>query len=163
MEERKVESKKSACGFLKFILGLTWAILVMAGIAGFSDWSSRNSATHGDVVAHVTCLIFLFAMTLFVIFELMKILNTVQNKKPFCIKNVKRFKTIATCILIFGLFDSIFNHTSGGIKIIDIEYPYQFSISASILVYIILGCLALVLAEVFNAAIKIKDENDLTI
>jgi hypothetical protein len=95
------------------------------------------------------------------IYYLRKIVNTVIEKSPFLLENVKRFRRIGYLIFLLGLVDVIsnFNKSEGSLLI---GTPYG-NIHTSVLLYFIIGGMAFILSEVFQLAVEIKKENDLTI
>lgn len=115
----------------------------------------------GSAIIYASIVILASGIFLFQLYELRCVICTVLDKNPFIEKNIKRFKNIGNCTFLLGIFNILNNqHPKHFLIIIDIGF---FSIDDSIFVYIILGCLSLILAEIFKAALKIKNENDLTI
>lgn len=107
------------------------------------------------------CIWLILCSTYFlIIYDLRKIVYS-TNSTPFCFDNVKRFKRIGYYMLFMSVLDGIINWKK--------ESNFQFigtqsgSLKGSFLMYVILACIALVLAEIFEKAVEIKDENDLTI
>ncbi len=64
-------------------------------------------------------------------------------------------------MMLLSIIDGIVNFKEkSNLQIMSIGYG---SLKGSRIFYLILGLLSLVLAEIFKKAVKIKDENDLTI
>ncbi|MFL0197741.1 DUF2975 domain-containing protein [Clostridium sp. WILCCON 0269] len=152
-------------GYLFFLEILLDIILVMGVIAlvtfslvtvfSMSQFSSLDLRTH--VFAIIDC-----AFYLLIVYELKNILNKVFEEKPFIINNVKSFRRIAYYIFAIGFVDMINNIISRSFRILFVINK-NGSVKPDILVFIILGCVFLVTGDIFEKAIKIKDENDLTI
>lgn len=83
------------------------------------------------------------------------------NLTPFCFDNVRRFKTIGYGMFMIAIFDAITNFKrKGGLEIFASNYG---SLKGIFFMYIVLACMAFVLAEIFEKAVEIKEENDLTV
>lgn len=96
------------------------------------------------------------------IYNLRKIVYCI-NSTPFCLKNVKRFKWIGYYMFFMAVIDGIAKYKSPSYSGIEIFASHSGSLKESFLIYIILAFIALVLSEIFEKAVEIKDENDLTI
>lgn len=156
-----MESKKSTSYFLKVCLTMLMVFIVIQTIS-ICIYSFKNgSSIHPNVLIATTVRFMVLGVYLFIIYELKAIISTVTIRKPFCVKNIIRFKNISKCIFLLGAFDTLDNINSSHGNIL-IGTPY-FNIKLTTFIFIILGCLALVLAEVFQMAVEIKKENDLTI
>lgn len=151
---------KSA-SFLKGILNFTWVMFV--SLIAFSIYMNVTSGENMSFIVFQMVLILVFAFfMLSIIMNLRRIILSVINKDPFIDQNVIRFRRIGYFILILAIAGAIMNaQNNTGAKIISIE-PI-FTLTPNSLIAIILGILALVLAEVFRMAMEIKNENDLTI
>jgi hypothetical protein len=133
------------------IIGLTLALSVIPLVTK----QGARSIVEAIAAFLLGCVVF------FLFYELRSIISTVAVREPFRIGNVKRFKNIAVCIFILGALDTLINlNSEEGIRLIGTPY---FNLHPQIFIYIVLGCLGLVLAEVFAVAAEIKKDNDLTI
>lgn len=156
-----MNSAESVSKFLITLLNLAILFLVLTAFA-VSTQSFLDHSTAGlDLIISTIFTFAFYGVFIFMIFKLKSILLTVKTGDPFCPNNIKSFYTIAISIFVLGAFDLIGNLNSHQ-GIILIGTP-NFVIKATSFIYILLGCLALVLAEVFKMAYKIKGENDLTI
>lgn len=156
-----MKSKKNITKVLKISIDISfWLILILVLFLSIESYKGSNKAESVLVLQTILRLI-LGGAILYILYSLKEIILTIEDKKPFDYKNVKRFNHIAKSIFLFGLIQSI-NKLPSQKGFLLIGMP-NFNIHADILIYIILGCLALVLGEVFKLAIEIKDENDLTI
>jgi hypothetical protein len=100
-------------------------------------------------------LVFLWVtglLYLAIVYELRKMLKRLDEKEPFCRKNVKSLKKIAMLALVIA-----------AIYIVKIVFYISFLTIIVALVALLVGLFALILAEVFRQAIEVKEENDLTI
>ena len=156
-----MKSNKNITKVLKISMDISfWLILAVILLLSIEPYKRPNEVD--SILVFRTILRFVLGgAILYTLYSLKKIILTIEDKKPFDYKNVKRFNNIAKSIFLFGLIESISKLSlSKGFLLIGMP---NFNIHADILIYIILGCLALVLGEVFKLAIEIKDENDLTI
>lgn len=151
---------KSA-SFLKGILNFTWVMFVF--LIASSIHINVTSGDNMNFIALQIVLLLTFAFfMLSIIMNLRRIILSVLNKNPFIDQNVVRFRRIGYNTLILAIAGAIMNgQNDTGTKIIHIK-PI-FSLNPELLLTIIFGVLALVLAEVFRMALEIKNENDLTI
>lgn len=95
-----------------------------------------------------------------IIYDLRKIVYS-TNLTPFCTDNVKRFKRIGYSMFLMALIDGVSNfHVKSNFELFATSYG---SLKGSFLMYFILACIALVLSEIFEKAVEIKNENDLTV
>ncbi|CCQ98053.1 conserved membrane hypothetical protein [[Clostridium] ultunense Esp] len=156
-----MKNKKNITKVLKISIDISfWLMLVLILLLSAESYKGSNEA-ESVLVFYTILRLILGGAVLYVLYSLKKIILTIEDKKPFDCKNIKRFNNIAKSIFLFGLIQSISKLPSQkGFLLIGIP---NFNIHADILIYIILGCLALVLGQVFKLAIEIKDENDLTI
>ncbi len=97
---------------------------------------------------------------LYIIVVLKQIVRTVATNNSFSEANVIRFKAIGYSIFGLGLLDVFVNIGNSNILILGTPYA---SLHPLTFAFIILGCLALLLSEIFVEALAIKNENDLTI
>ncbi|MCC0638696.1 MULTISPECIES: DUF2975 domain-containing protein [unclassified Clostridioides] len=96
-----------------------------------------------------------------VILFLTFIINSTKYS-PFILENVKRFKIMGYCLLINTIIECIngYSVNAGPIKIFGTD---NGGISPLMVISFIFSLMCFVIAETFNKAIKIKEDNDLTI
>ncbi len=144
----------------KLLTFVFWGFIVMLVMVSIGTIKNNENGiatiVRGIVDKAITSAIFLYA-----IYKLREVVNSISKGQPFNKENVSSFKKIAYSIFLLGLFDTVMNFpTAEGSLLIGTPYG---GIETYIFVYIVMGCLALVFAEVFDQARKIKEENDLTI
>lgn len=91
-------------------------------------------------------------MSFFILNNLRKIFNTLENLDPFVYSNVKSLRRISYLCFLIGI-----------IYIAKIFILNSFMTIIIIFIFIICGFFALILSDVFNQAVIYKEENDLTI
>ena len=140
-----------------FMLGL---ILLMAVIIGipyiFNNIKDTNKIVHGIGA-------FVIGITYFMM--IISLLEIVSSSKVniFIKSNVKQFKRIG-CLLLVNLgIDYVFSIIYGvsGMRFVDLA-PGVF-ITPSMCIYFIAGLLCFVIADAFDEAIIIKEENEFTV
>lgn len=160
MKNKDMKNKSSMAGFLHSLLGfIWWGLIVLTVILVFIPGARPvgTAASLQDNILTITTA----AVILFAIFRLRQILASIINKNPFNRENVERFKQLGYLIFLVGVIDTVITFPAPG-KTLLIGTPYG-GITPEIFIYIILGFLALTLAEVFSQALQIKEENELTI
>lgn len=91
-------------------------------------------------------------LALWIVYEIRIFLDSINNNRPFIYRNSKALKNIGCSSFWIALCYAI--------KII--FYPTILTIVIT-MIFIIIGCFGIVLAEVFRQAVDTKLENDLTI
>ncbi|WP_297132367.1 DUF2975 domain-containing protein [Terrisporobacter sp.] len=142
---------------LFFLLGITLLLGIVMGI----PYIVNNIGNMTNIVAGVG--LFILGSIYFIMIIL--ILEIVSSSKVniFVKANVKRFRQIGYLLLLNLIIDYIsmlFNGVTG-MRFLDVA-PGVF-ITPSMSIYFISGLLCFVIADAFDQAIKIKEDNDLTI
>jgi len=100
-------------------------------------------------------IIFLYitgALSLIVVYQIRKFFNSINNNTPFIRQNERALKIIGyACFAISVCF-----------FIKDIFYPTILTIIVT-MIFIIAGFFGIVLGEIFQQAVDVKKENDMTI
>lgn len=100
-------------------------------------------------------------LILLILYMLKLIVRSVAENNPFVETNIQRFRYIGYATFVIGVLDAIGNFPGhSGMDFIAVEAG---SIKAATFLYIVVGSLALLLAEIFAAARDIKLENDMTV
>ncbi|WP_434297967.1 DUF2975 domain-containing protein [Clostridium sporogenes] len=111
-------------------------------------------------ISSILVSLLIIAVYLVIAWNLLKIVYSIESN-PFTLKNVKSFKIIGYFMIFLSIIDGIVNLKKPSNFII--MGTENISIKPSCILYLVLGIMALVLAEIFKKAVKIKNENDLTI
>ena len=114
-----------------------------------------------DKVIALIARILYFSDYFIVILFLIFIINSTKYS-PFVLENVKRFKVMGCCLLINTIIECIngYNLNTNNIRIFGTD---SGGISPLMVISFIFALMCFVIAETFDKAIKIKEDNDLTI
>ena len=140
-----------------FLLGL---ILVMGVILGI-PYIVNNIGNITNIVLGVG--MFILGVIYFIMIVLLLEIVSSSKINIFINTNVKRFRQIGYLLflnLIMDYISMLFNEVTG-MRFVDLA-PGIF-ITPGMTIYFIAGLLCFVIADAFNQAIKIKNDNDLTI
>ncbi|NRT92098.1 DUF2975 domain-containing protein [Clostridium beijerinckii] len=146
--------KHLATSFSKVLLNI---ILVVLGIlvVGFITSILSFGIDVNSFVYLILCFIYFL-----VVYNLRKIVYS-TNSTPFSFDNVKRFKQIGYYMILMAVIDGIFKwKTKSNFTFLGTE---SGCLKGSFFMYVILSFIALVLSEIFEKAVEIKKENDLTV
>lgn len=148
---------------LLILLNIIWCVgilvIAISLIGSAVTPSSTGLKPYG--LLNALLMIVITSVYMAIVFLLRKIVKSVSEKKPFCTENVKRFNYISLLVFILSLADVVANYKlESNVQILATKYG---SIKPSFFIYLILGLLAMLLSQIFNEAVKIKNENDLTI
>lgn len=145
---------KILLNILLISLGIALIVFILTSIDNILT-SGKNMLTVETWINFVICSLYFL-----IVYNLRKIVYSI-DMLPFCFDNVKRFKAIGYYIFFIAIFDAILNFKMpSNLVILATKYG---SLKGSFFIYIVLSCLSFALAEIFRKAIKIKEENDLTI
>ncbi|WP_350342844.1 DUF2975 domain-containing protein [Proteinivorax tanatarense] len=154
---------------LKFLLTALWIvgiasflITVLVGILSVNEISSIQN------IVGVLFFITGHLVVLAIIWELRKIIKTVVEKEPFTDSNIRGFNTIGMLTIAMAILTfcrDIFYVIIGYPKLDILLYFSNegFQTRMGFFMFLIFGCMAFVLSEIFSYAKKIKEENDLTV
>lgn len=138
---------KVILNFLLFILGICLVMFVLL------------IPSHGIEID--TGINFIAYLIYFLIIRDLRKIVYSTNLTAFCSDNVKRFKRIGYYMVFMAVFDGIINFKrKSNFELFASQYG---SLKGSFIMYIIIACIALVLSEIFEKAVEIKTENDLTV
>lgn len=144
-------------GFLYFIL----TILSMLGVSSMCMIPMFLYDFSLDKLITLTSRILYFSDYFIVILLLVFIINSTKYS-PFILENVKRFKIMGYCLLINTIIECIngYSLNTSNIRVFGTD---SGGISPLMVISFIFALMCFVIAETFNKAIKIKEDNDLTI
>lgn len=152
----KILDEKGLSGILKHLLELV--MLGGAVIIAFLPLLLKRylgSLYFGTDEKYWFLLPFLYItgfLAMIILYNIRRILKTLGRKNPFMADNVKSLKhTAVASFLIAALY------------VLKIIFFNSFLTIILAMVFIIAGLFMIVLAEVFDQAVKVKEENDLTI
>lgn len=153
-------AKRILCTSLTIFAFMIGVFIIIGAITGI-PYIFNNIDNTKAIVSSVD--LFLIGVSFFfIMIELLKIVSN-SNTTIFSHKNVKRFKIIGYILFVNSFIDYIFFILNGlkGMRIIDLA-PGVF-VTPSMAIYFISALLCFVIADAFNKAINMKNDNDLTI
>ncbi|MBY2479074.1 DUF2975 domain-containing protein [Clostridioides difficile] len=140
--------------FILSILGVAGIIFLCMIPMFLYDFSYDKLIT---LIARILYFSDYFIVILFLIF----IINSTKYS-PFIFENVKRFKIMGCCLLVNTIIECIIGYGSNATPIM-IFGDNNGGISPLMIISFIFALMCFVIAETFDKAIKIKEDNDLTI
>jgi len=166
-KERGVSMKDNSKGWLLkkllTVIGVFLGIILLMQIAGHINRLITGERLLRNFIPNVTMTVAYFGGYIIIVFTLRKIINSILQGNPFNVDNIIGFKRIGYWIFVVGAIDAIVNYPRPYQSIMNIMATSHGSIKPVIFLYMTLGCMALILADVFKRAMEIKDENDLTV
>ena len=153
--------------FSKDILSFILYFLVLAlgiGFIGFPIMALQkfNNFDLFSVFNAIINLVYIL-MYLTVVLCLIKIISSTLVS-PFVKENVKRFKIMGCCLIVNTMFECIIGYNAAAIsKSVTIIGSDSGGITPPMIICLISALMCFVIGEVFDKAIKIKNESDLTI
>ena len=161
----KLKESKSILGLslsLIYALGLIGLILSIIAYLIFPNFISVKPS-----IFMLLFSIIAYCCVLAITHELIKLNDTVDMVlcvTPFILGNVKRMQKIAVYLFIISAY--VFTKDWIGNSAHIFRYSFDKSglnTDAECLIFVLLGLFVLVFAKIFKTAIKIKNENDLTV
>ncbi|MEW9079626.1 DUF2975 domain-containing protein [Terrisporobacter glycolicus] len=142
---------------LFFALGL---ILIMAVFMGI-PFIFNNSKDTGTLVFYIG--VFIIGLTYLTMIAFLLDIVSTSRVNIFVKSNVKKFKNIGSLLLVNLILDYILTIINGvsGLRFLDLA-PGVF-ITPGMAIYFIAGLLCFVIADAFDQAITIKEENEYTV
>jgi len=145
-------------------ISITCILLLMAPLIVTAFFKSQFSLLDNKLVIKVTIFIYLCIVPYVIaLFKLKKLSSLVVKNNPFSIESVKSLKMISICafseIIIFTASINYVKQTTEFFKYALLGAP----IIIVTFICVTIGFLCLVLSQLFELAIEIKEENDKTI
>ena len=142
---------------ITFILGVALIISVFAGI----PYILENLSNFNNITSALR--FFIIGITFFIILILLLEIASSSKNSIFISENVKRFRFIGYMLFVNGINEYITMLVNGvsGIRIFDLA-PGIF-ITIGMAVYFIVALICFVISDSFDEAIRIKEDNNLTI
>jgi hypothetical protein len=135
-------------------------------IKGHTDVVIAEAFSKGKVSFLAICVMlpFLF-IALLIARQLRLFLRSVKEGRPFERENPKRIRLIGYLVILFGIICTIWGF------VMSFNYIHKISLPGTSLKvnpdfnlsYILLGLLILLIAQIFDAGVKLQEEHDLTI
>ncbi|MGB3368810.1 MAG: DUF2975 domain-containing protein [Acidaminobacteraceae bacterium] len=143
---------------------ITSSLILMTPFIVAAFFKSQFSLLDNKLVIKVTIFIYLSAIPyLIALVKLKKLSSLIVNNNPFSIESVKSLKMISICsfseIIIFATYINYLKQTTDFFSYIVLGGP----IILVTFICVTIGFLCLVLSQLFEIAIEIKEENDKTI
>ncbi|WP_353893998.1 DUF2975 domain-containing protein [Proteinivorax hydrogeniformans] len=154
---------------LKLLLTALWVVgitsflaTILIGVVSINELDSMKN------IVGIIFFILGHVIVLAIIWELRKIIKTVLEKEPFTQSNIRGFNLIGLLTLtmaVLTFFRDVFYVIEGYPDLSILQYfgSDGFQTRMGFFMFLIFGCLAFVLSEIFRVAKKIKEENDLTV
>ncbi|WP_270506298.1 DUF2975 domain-containing protein [Paraclostridium sordellii] len=142
---------------ITFVLGVALIISVFAGI----PYILENLGNFKNITSALS--FFILGITFFIILILLLEIASSSKESIFISENVKRFRFIGYMLFVNGINEYITMLVNGvsGIRIFDLA-PGIF-ITLGMAVYFIVALICFVISDSFDEAIRIKEDNNLTI
>lgn len=161
----KYYGKRSLSGMLNIILSL----VIIFGIAltcytYYITFINSNIGFYKKIIAIILLTVGIIS-TFTIIIELKRIIKSLVLENPFSKDNVKALKRISNgCFIISACYiiNFIINIGKESFQIININIS-GIHTDAEFFIFLLAGSFIMVLAKVFEQAVKYKEENDLTI
>lgn len=153
--------------FSKDILNFILYFLLLAlgmGFIGFPIMALQkfNNFDLFSVFNAIINLVYIL-MYLTVVLCLIKIISSTLVT-PFIKENIKRFKVMGCCLIVNTVFECIIGYNTAAIsKSVTIIGSDSGGITPPMIICLVSALMCFVMGEVFDKAIKIKNESDLTI
>ncbi|ABR48263.1 hypothetical protein Amet_2103 [Alkaliphilus metalliredigens QYMF] len=143
--------------YLNVLLNFLGLLVILSLIGFISHVVTMESVVGvGNLILTFYGGIYLLAL-LIVVVILKRVVGTIIfARNPLVEENVIRFRRAAYIFFALGTFEFI---VIGIARMVTEGNPFSFGFVFSLFI----GCIILVLADVFKFAIKIKEENDLTV
>ncbi|EGT3851535.1 DUF2975 domain-containing protein [Clostridioides difficile] len=153
--------KNLLSGILQILFFLLGLVIVAGGFKSFMYLCFSGEATLQGTIYGI--LMFILGVSYFIIIKsLIEVLGS-SEYSLFVKENVKRFRIIGYILFLNSLieFISTFGTTGKGMRFLDLGFGFYFTVP--VFVYFITSLMSFVIADGFVKAIKIKEDNDLTI
>lgn len=85
------------------------------------------------------------------------------EETPFTKENVRSFNIMGVCLFINSIFECIMGYHAGQNNSIQVFGSQSGAITPGMVICIVASLMCFVIGEAFDKAVKIKEENDLTI
>ena len=154
----KYSGKNSLATFMKYFLLLLEgaAVIVLLGLPKFLvfylNWIESVFYSPALYYGLIAILYITGILSVLILDTLRKLFSTMEEANPFIRKNVRALRRMG-----------IYSFTIGAAYVFKIFFLNSFMTMITVFIFLIAGIFCIVLADLFNQAIKYKEENDLTI
>ena len=169
MKKNKISKILHSIVIVGIVLTLLALLVTPPVITAFFKSRFQILSTENNVVTITYACIYICAIPYVIaLFKLKNLSKFVKNNNPFSIENIKSLKGIAICtftevILFIGCILYVKNFTKFYSEFFYLPVSYVAPIFLVSFIAIFIGFLCLILANLLETAIEIKDENDKTI
>ncbi|PAB59030.1 DUF2975 domain-containing protein [Anaeromicrobium sediminis] len=163
----KYYGKKSLASALKLVLNF----LLIIGVCMFV-YISKNVMSSNDLQISIFRKIGIYGLffigsisLILIVYNLKKIVDSLVDINPFIRGNVKRLNSIALeCFIITGcyLINFVINPKYVEFNLITVDMK-GIHTDMEFFIFLFAGCFILILSKVFEQAVEVKEDNDLTI
>lgn len=140
-----------------FLCIMSFALIILTFQSLFNLGENSDINIYNMLYGDTICI--LFSIILYKVYSVIKSLKS----NPFTEKNIKNFKIIYRCMMLITILDGVFTYNipkDSGLIILGTD---SASLDPSCILFFILAVVALTLSYIFEKAIEIKNENDLTV
>ncbi|SHJ64931.1 Protein of unknown function [Dethiosulfatibacter aminovorans DSM 17477] len=154
----KYSGKNSLASFMKYFLLLLEgaAVIVLLGLPKFLgfylNWIQSVFYSQALYYGLIAILYITGILSVLILDTLRKLFTTMEDANPFIRKNVMALRRMGIYAFIIG-----------AAYVSKIFFLNSFMTMIAVFIFFIAGIFCIVLADLFNQAIKYKEENDLTI
>ncbi len=153
----KIIGEKSMAAYVKVALDIIFVggVGILLSLPISVKWYLTHiygSNSQGDYYFLIGLLVVSGILALGILREIRKIFDTLKGKDPFVIGNVK-------CLKRMGIFSFVISFCYA-FKVIFLNSFFTIVI---VMIFVIAGFFSIILAEVFQQAVEVKNEHDYTI
>ncbi|OAA84011.1 DUF2975 domain-containing protein [Clostridium ljungdahlii] len=159
--------KNFIISFLNVILNIAFVMSLICLICFFPFPLLVTLPVYAHTKLYITIKYCIFSelnvlMVSFIIYELKNIIERIRKDKIFIIENANGFTKTGVYVFLWGIVRQI-NYIVNGHYGMLFRFDNDGNLDIDIFIFIIIACISLVIGEVLRKAVKIKNENDLTI
>lgn len=123
----------------------------------FNPNRKSNTTIYYNLYSSTVCILFSF-----IVYKIYSVIKSLKSN-PLTENNIKNFKIIYRCMVVIAILNGIFTYTLPDNPTFQFLQTSYGSVKPTCILYFILAVVALTLSYIFEKAIEIKNENDLTV
>lgn len=150
-------------GILSFILFFALVLLSITILIGFGSLIPQIISEFSLIKLFGVILNLIYLLNYAIVAKYLLNLIKTTETTPFIIENVKRFRIMGYCLIYNSIFECIMGYSGNNVGNIQILATSHGAITVPMIICFLSALMCFVMAEIFDKAIKIKTENDLTI